>query len=68
LEKKPRNTRLFLIPPAILKPKEMWTGKQLVSNVIKLVVMLSDLKFKDKKGLSMKSKTKVPASYMKGYE
>jgi DNA-directed RNA polymerase I subunit RPA1 len=45
-EKKPRNTRLFVVKPAILKPKEMWTGKQLITNVIKIVVSLSDLKFK----------------------
>ena len=61
LEKKPRNTRLFVVPPAIMKPKEIWTGKQLVTNVIKIVVSLSDLKFKDKKGLCMKSTTKVPS-------
>lgn len=54
--------------PAIIKPKELWTGKQLVTNVIKIVVKLSDLKFKDKKGLCMKSTTKVPSSYMSGYE
>lgn len=46
----------------------MWTGKQLVSNVIKLVVEFSDLKFKDSTGLCMKSQTKVSKSYMEGYE
>ena len=40
LEKKPRNTRLFVVTPAIIKPKELWTGKQLVTNVIKIVVGL----------------------------
>lgn len=68
LDKKPKNTRLFVVKPAIIRPKELWTGKQLVSNVIKVVVKLSDLKFKDKKGLCMKSNTKVPKSYMAGYE
>lgn len=47
LEKKPKNTRLFLIQPAIMKPQQLWTGKQLISNVIKLIVSFSDLKFKD---------------------
>lgn len=46
----------------------MWTGKQLVTNVIKLVVALSNLKFKDKKGLCMKAVASVPKSYMVGYE
>jgi len=46
----------------------MWTGKQLVTNVIKLVVALSNLKFKDKKGLCMKAIASVPKSYMVGYE
>jgi hypothetical protein len=46
----------------------LWTGKQLVSNVIKLVVALWGLQFKELKGLSMSSKAKVPASYMGGYE
>ena len=58
----------MIVKPAIIKPKQLWTGKQLVTNVIKIVVGLSDLKFKDKKGLSMKSTTKVPKSYMSGYE
>jgi DNA-directed RNA polymerase I subunit RPA1 len=58
----------MIVKPAIVKPKQLWTGKQLVTNVIKIVVGLSDLKFKDKKGLCMKSNTKVPKSYMSGYE
>ena len=64
LEGKPANTRLFLVKPAIEKPKQLWTGKQLVSNVIKLVVEFSDLKFKDAPGLTMKSTTKINRSYM----
>lgn len=68
IENKPANTRLFLVRPAIEKPKTLWTGKQLVSNVIKLVVEFSDLKFKDSTGLCMKSQTKVSKSYMEGYE
>ncbi len=38
IENKPANTRLFLVKPAIMKPQQLWTGKQLVSNVIKVVV------------------------------
>jgi DNA-directed RNA polymerase I subunit RPA1 len=64
LDSRPANTRIFLVKPAIEKPQQLWTGKQLVSNVIKLVVEFSDLKFKDAKGLSMESKTKINKSYM----
>jgi DNA-directed RNA polymerase I subunit RPA1 len=57
-----------LVKPAIEKPKQLWTGKQLVTNVIKLVVEYSDLKFKDAMGLCMKAPTKVSKAYMEGYE
>jgi len=36
-----------LLKPAIQKPKQLWTGKQLISNVIKIIVHYSDLSFKD---------------------
>lgn len=68
LESKPKNTRLFLLHPAITKPKMLWTGKQVISNVIKIIVDFSDLIYKNEKGLCMKSTTKIAASYMKGYE
>jgi len=55
---------LFLVRPAIEKPKQLWTGKQLVTNVIKLVVEYSDLRFKESLGLCMKANTKVSKSYM----
>jgi DNA-directed RNA polymerase I subunit RPA1 len=57
-----------LVKPAIEKPKQLWTGKQLITNVIKVVVELSDLKFKNEKGLTMKSSTKISKNYLKGYE
>lgn len=66
-ENKPRNTRINLVQPALLLPKELWTGKQLVTNVIKIVVEMSDLKFKNEKGLCMKSTTKISKGYLKGY-
>ena len=65
---KPKNYKIFLLKPAIQKPKQLWTGKQLISNVIKVIVEFSDLKFKHEKGLTMKSSTKISKSYMKGYE
>jgi len=38
LADKPKNLRIFLLPPAIQRPKQLWTGKQLISNVVKLIV------------------------------
>lgn len=67
-EKKQKNMRITLLQPAIIYPKELWTGKQLVSNVIKIVVEMSDLKFKNEKGIYMKASTKISKSYMNGYE
>lgn len=62
--KLPRNVRIFLLKPAIIKPKQLWTGKQLISNIIKLIVNLSDESSKKELGLTMRAKTKVPASYL----
>lgn len=68
LENLPKNSRLLLFTPAIIKPRQLWTGKQLFSNVITMIINLSDSKIKHCKGLTMKSKTKVNASYLKGCE
>jgi DNA-directed RNA polymerase I subunit RPA1 len=65
---KPKNTRLFLLKPAIMKPRVLWTGKQLISNVVKVIVEFSDLKFKHGRGLTMRSATKISKNYMKGFE
>lgn len=64
---KPKNCKIFLLKPAIQKPKQVWTGKQLISNVIKVIVEFSDLKFKHEKGLTMRSSTKISKNYMKGF-
>uniref|UniRef100_A0A7S2ZAA3 DNA-directed RNA polymerase subunit n=1 Tax=Rhodosorus marinus TaxID=101924 RepID=A0A7S2ZAA3_9RHOD len=49
------NRRVVLPTPAILKPRQLWTGKQLVSLVLKLVGSKSmDVKF----NLKAKSRTK----------
>lgn len=60
----PRNVRIFLLKPALLRPKRLWTGKQLISNIMKLIVSLSNESFKKEMGLTMKAKTKVPVSYL----
>ena len=67
-EDRPKNARLFLLKPAIMKPKQLWTGKQLISNVIKIVVEYSELPFRHARGLTMRSSTKISKSYMKGFE
>lgn len=58
------NTRLFLLRPAILRPRQLWTGKQLISNIMKLVVEGGAIKYG--RGLTMKAKARVPESYMQG--
>jgi DNA-directed RNA polymerase I subunit RPA1 len=35
---KPKNLRIFLLIPTIQRPRMLWTGKQLISNVIKIIV------------------------------
>lgn len=66
-EERPKNVRIFLLRPAISRPLLRWTGKQLISNVIQIVVSLSGLKFATGKGMTMRSMAKVPKSYLKGY-
>ena len=65
-EDKPKNCRLFLLEPAIQKPKRLWTGKQLISNIIKLIVALSGPEYKKQKGLNMKSVSCIPPSAIYG--
>lgn len=59
-----KNRRLFLVQPAIEKPKTLWTGKQLITNVIKLVVHYSNLPYSSTKGLSLTSASKTPKKYL----
>ncbi|KAF5333685.1 hypothetical protein D9611_002553 [Ephemerocybe angulata] len=53
-EDKDPNTRLITLPPTIWKPKPLWTGKQIISTVLKNVTP------KEYEGLNLKAKTKVP--------
>ena len=57
-----------MVKPAIEKPKQLWTGKQLITNVLKIVVQYSDVSFKNERGLTMRSNTKISKNYLKGYE
>jgi DNA-directed RNA polymerase I subunit RPA1 len=54
------------IPPAIQKPCQLWTGKQVVSVVLKSLLTTEEIrrsaKNQDKIGLYLTSKSKLPAS------
>lgn len=47
--------------PALIFPKQLWTGKQLISNLIKIVVdfPMGNKKNQIKEGLNMEAKAKV---------
>lgn len=47
--------RVVTLPPAIWKPRPMWTGKQIISTIVKNITPLGSA------GLHMSSKSKVPA-------
>jgi DNA-directed RNA polymerase I subunit RPA1 len=50
-----RNGRIVTVPPALIKPRPMWTGKQVITTVmINLIPENRDL-------LNLKSKAKIPA-------
>lgn len=53
-EEESRGARLVTLPPTIWKPKPMWTGKQIISTVLKNITP------KPFEGLSLNAKTKVP--------
>ncbi|KDR83917.1 hypothetical protein GALMADRAFT_236414 [Galerina marginata CBS 339.88] len=48
------GTRLLTLPPAIWKPKPLWTGKQIISTVMKNITP------RRYEGLNLDAKTKVP--------
>ena len=65
-EEKPKNTRIFLMEPAIQRPQRLWTGKQLISNIMRLIVSLSGPEFRGQRGLTMKSTCCVSENYLTG--
>ena len=48
------NGRVLTLPPAIVKPKKLWTGKQVISTVLMNLIA-------DKQKLNMIGKCRVPA-------
>ena len=51
-----RDGRIVTLPPAIMKPSQLWTGKQIISTV------LYNLTPSDRNQLNMVSTSKIPAS------
>ncbi|BFZ63239.1 hypothetical protein YB2330_004359 [Saitoella coloradoensis] len=49
--------RILTLPPAIMKPKPMWSGKQILSTV------LLNLKPSDRPGLNLRAKAKVAGKF-----
>ncbi len=57
------RAKIIILPPAILKPKRMWTGKQVISSIIKTIVGSEKPGLlKDGNGLNMDAKAKVKFS------
>lgn len=64
-EVKTPDQRIQLMKPAIAKPQQLWTGKQVVSTILKNLTNLQ-MEFDDelnKGGLNLKGKTKLKESY-----
>ena len=52
------------VPPAIIKPVQLWTGKQVVTVILKSLLTANEIRTsqKGKIGLNLTSKSKLPAS------
>lgn len=58
-----KSSRIITLPPAIMKPRQMWTGKQVVTTI------LENIRPKYFAGLTLYSKSKTPGdSWYKGNE
>ena len=55
------ENRIKVMPPAVMKPQRLWTGKQLISNIIQIIVKL---KGEDIIGLNMVGKSRLQQDYM----
>ena len=56
-----QDQRIELVRPAIQKPRRLWTGKQLVTNLLKIIVNNKD---KGVIGLNMASKSRIQGDYL----
>ncbi len=55
-------SKIELLEPAILRPRPLWTGKQLISNVVKVVVSQARLPC----GVNMESRSKLTSEELPG--
>jgi len=64
LEVIPSNANIELMPPAILKPRPLWTGKQVISTLLNHLRKGNDRDFRKDElpGISSERKAKTPAS------
>lgn len=55
--------KIFTMPPSILKPKPLWTGKQAISTILKNIVNQEGHDYKKNKisGLNLDSTSKLAA-------
>ena len=54
--------KIFTLPPTLMKPKPLWTGKQVISTILKNIVNQEhDYKVNKLTGLNLDSKAKLPA-------
>lgn len=54
--------KIFLLQPAIMKPNPIWTGKQVISTILKNIVNQEhDYKINKLTGLNLDSKSKLSA-------
>ncbi|KAH0472774.1 MAG: hypothetical protein KVP17_001460 [Porospora cf. gigantea B] len=69
-----QNIRIQIEPPAIVKPRMLWTGKQVVTSVLKTVINnVANMQFKRQigpagefPGLNLESKSKTPGDAWNG--
>jgi len=56
--------KIYTLQPAIFKPKPLWTGKQVISTILKNIVNFESDEYKrnNTSGLNLDSKSKLSAA------
>lgn len=65
LEVIPSDAEIEMVPPAVMKPRELWTGKQVITTLLRHIQKGSERdppKMCNFPGISMERKSKTPAS------
>lgn len=64
VEEDPQYNNITILPPAILKPKKLWTGKQIFSNIIDYIANYDSTGLDErKKLLNLRINCRVNPSY-----